>query len=73
MLSATDKSEIRGIVSDEFDKLFKSEFDAAMSKALKTTNTKREVVNIVRASMVDLFKFMWNKRTTWGGEIKGGN
>jgi len=64
MLTAEQKREIRSIVSDEFNK--------QIEKSLrKNGKAHKEVVDIVRDSFEDLFKFMWVKRTTWGRDIKG--
>jgi hypothetical protein len=64
MLTADDKREIRSIVADEFNKHLDKSFR-------KNGKAHKEVVDIVRDSFEDLFKFMWVKRTTWQRDIKG--
>lgn len=60
MLTSDDKKEIRSIVSDELQKQFKP-----------NGKTQKQVVDIVKDCMEQLFKTLWNKRTSWRGDIKG--
>ena len=71
MLSASDKKEIREIVQDEIKKRLDKEFDERLQKSIKNGLAKKEIVQIIKNSLVDYAKFMWTKRTTWQHEIKG--
>jgi hypothetical protein len=64
MLTADQKKEIRGIVADEFNK--------HLDKALKPNGkAHKATVEKIKNSFEDLFKTMWQKRSTWQGNIKG--
>ena len=62
-----DKQEIKKIVQDELNK----QLEAQIEKSLKNGKSRKEVVEIVKKSLENLYKYMWNKRTTWSHEIKG--
>lgn len=60
MLTADDKKEIRSIVADEIEKQLKS-----------SGKSHKRVVDIIKNSMEDLFKALWQKRSTWRHDVKG--
>lgn len=72
MAKELTKTDIKKIVSDEFDKKFNELFVDTLVKELKNNNssTRKELVDLMRKAMISVHKFMWMRREAWQNEIK---
>lgn len=70
MLSNEDKKEIKRIVASEMDSYNGKDSKKDLIKTLKNDSEVRKyIVDIIRNSLDDLYRFMYTKRTTWQREI----
>lgn len=72
MAKELTKTDIKKIVSDEFDKKFNELFVNTLVKELKNNNssTRKELVDLMKKAMISVHKFMWMRREAWQNEIK---
>lgn len=72
MAKELTKTEIKKIVSDEFDKKFNELFVNTLVKELKNNNSpaRKELVDLMKKAMISVHKFMWMRREAWQNEIK---
>lgn len=72
MAKELTKTDIKKIVSDEFDKKFNELFVTTLVKELKNNNSpaRKELVDLMKKAMISVHKFMWMRREAWQNEIK---
>lgn len=72
MAKELTKTDIKKIVSDEFDKKFNELFVNTLVKELKNNNSpvRKELVDLMKKAMISVHKFMWMRREAWQNEIK---
>ena len=72
MAKELTKTDIKKIVSDEFDKKFNELFLNTLVKELKNNNSpaRKELVDLMKKAMISVHKFMWMRREAWQNEIK---
>lgn len=72
MAKELTKTDIKKIVSDEFDKKFNELFVNTLVKELKNNNSpaRKELVEMMKKAMISVHKFMWMRREAWQNEIK---
>lgn len=72
MAKELTKTDIKKIVSDEFDKKFNELFVNTLVKELKNNNSpaRKELVDLMKKAMISVHKFMWIRREAWQNEIK---
>ena len=66
------ESDIKKMVNDEIKKFVNDVLDKEIKKNLANTNSQSrgEVVNLVRTAMESVYKILWQKKSFWTGEIK---
>lgn len=72
MAKELTKTDIKKIVSDEFDKKFNELFVNTLVKEFKNNNSpaRKELVDLMKKAMISVHKFMWIRREAWQNEIK---
>lgn len=72
MAKELTKTDIKKIVSDEFDKKFNELFVNTLVKEFKNNNSpaRKELVDLMKKAMISVHKFMWMRREAWQNEIK---
>jgi|TARA_R110000803_G_scaffold13218_3_gene37301 hypothetical protein len=75
-LSTTDKTEIKGIFKDEFEKKLKSSdlkdvIEKIVIKQLGSDKkTKKEVAKITQKVLIQVFKTFWVRRNFWSNNLE---
>jgi len=75
-LTATDKSEIKGIFKTEFEKKLKSSDlkDAVQDIVTKQIGsdkkTQKEIATITQKVLVKLYKTFWTRRSFWSDNLE---
>jgi hypothetical protein len=68
MLTADQKREIKKIVDSEM-KAYKNEKQKKANSLRNDAEMREYVVNTIRDSLEDLFRTLWQRRSTWTREI----
>ena len=69
-MAEINKKDVENIVKDELDKFVNRQFKTEMRKYLKDTKGKKEILDIVRKALEDLYKTLWIRRSIWTSEIR---
>ena len=67
-----DRQEVKEIVNDEIGKFVNDSLDKEIKKVMAKSNTQTrgEVVNIIKNSLEAVYKMLWQKRDFWKTDIK---
>jgi hypothetical protein len=68
MLTADQKREIKKIVDSEM-KAYKNDKQKKANSLKNDAEMREYVVNTIRDSLEDLFRTLWQRRSTWQREI----
>ena len=62
-------TEIKEIVRDEVKKVIKDELVKHLKASMKNGDLKKDTNQLIKNALNDLYKFMWNRKSVWQGEI----
>lgn len=67
-----DRQEVKEIVNDEIGKFVNDSLDKEIKKVMAKSNTQTrgEMVNIIKNSLEAVYKMLWQKRDFWKTDIK---
>jgi hypothetical protein len=68
MLTADQKREVKKIVDSEM-KAYKNDKQKKANSLKNDAEMREYVVNTIRDSLEDLFRTLWQRRSTWQREI----
>lgn len=69
--SKSDELKLKKLVADEVGKHLKSEVKKQLSQFSNSKEHNDAMIKKIRKSLIDLYKFMWIKKSIWQNEIKG--
>jgi len=67
-----DKQEVTRIVNDEIKSFVSNSLDKEIKKVLgkSNTQTRGEVISIIKNAMESVYKVLWQKRDFWKTDIR---
>jgi hypothetical protein len=71
-MNRTDRNEIESIVKSEIKKFLDDSLDKEVKKvvARSNTQTRNELVSLIKDSLESVYKMLWMKRDFWKHDIK---
>jgi hypothetical protein len=66
------KKDVENIVKDEIDKFINKKFKDEFVKQIKSTTGqgRKEILELVKNALEELYKYMWIRRSVWKNEIR---